>query len=542
MEINSSLLQGALHGLLINKKNITLITILLLGIFLIVPAFISAQADVSYCCEKTTAGAWCQDAPQNECDSSYRSIPTSCEATSYCKLGTCINSPEGTCMENTPEVVCDEAGGLWDPRESDEIPQCQLGCCLIGDQAAFVTQTRCKKLSTDYNLETNYRTDIQNEIQCIASASPDVKGACVFEQEFERTCRLLTRTECQDLKTGSPESLIEFHEGFLCSAEDLATNCGPSKQTTCVEGKDQVYFVDTCGNLANVYDSSKQGDANYWSEIQPATCGIGSNNANSVTCGSCDYFLGSTCKQYDRSVDNAKPTYGDNICRSLGCKDGDFENTYGRNPLHGETWCAATTGDEKVNSPGGRHLRLICYNGDVTIEPCGDFRQQVCLQSGVSISGTDIFKTAACRANLWQDCAAQDNEQDCENPDKRDCDWINTTRFDSEGNKIENVCVPAYAPGFDFWNPDGDATSLCSLASTQCVVTIEKGVFGDGEITSGSECAELVDGELRIKDSWQDGINNMCVSLGDCGSKTNYVGARGFYNQSPVAIDGERQD
>jgi len=152
-----------------------------LGIFLI--GIVSAIGEVSYCCEKTIGGAWCQNALEEQCsieidpftNTPYKKVPASCEATSYCKLGTCIS--EGDCMENTPERRCDkELGGYWEGKDADEIPQCKLGCCLIGDQAAFVTQTRCKKLSAVYGLQTNFRTDLTNELVCIASTMSDVKG------------------------------------------------------------------------------------------------------------------------------------------------------------------------------------------------------------------------------------------------------------------------------------------------------------------------------------------------------------------------------
>ena len=139
-----------------NKTTLTILTILAVVFML---TFLSAE--ISYCCEKTTDGAWCQNAPQDKCDSTFRTNPTSCEATSYCKLGTCVDSQEGTCMENTPQRVCETSNGVWNETTADEIPRCQLGCCLIGDQAAFVTQTRCKRLSVIYSLPIDFRTDIQ---------------------------------------------------------------------------------------------------------------------------------------------------------------------------------------------------------------------------------------------------------------------------------------------------------------------------------------------------------------------------------------------
>src|SRR3972149_6637514 len=175
-----------------------------LGIFLLLIILKTNTAEAlspSYCCEKTTQGKWCQNVgDKNNCDTSngLRSVPTSCDATSYCKPGTCVNTQDGVCMENTPQRTCEDpiggkTAGKWYDSSVDSVPQCRLGCCLIGEQAAFTTQIRCKQLSSLYGLETNYRTDINSEIACIASAAPKVKGACVFEQEFQRTCKLTTR-------------------------------------------------------------------------------------------------------------------------------------------------------------------------------------------------------------------------------------------------------------------------------------------------------------------------------------------------------------
>ena len=507
-----------------------LIPIIIIGIFLfgfLVSIFsinlVHAVGEVSYCCEKLDNGAWCQNAPKDSCDASFRAVPTSCESTSYCKLGTCIDSQEGTCQENTPEKVCEDNGGVWSAGKPEDIPQCSLGCCLIGDQAAFVTQTRCKRLSSLYGIEINFRTDISSEIQCIASATSEVKGACVFEKDFEKTCQFTTQKDCNDM--GSANNGTDFYAGTLCSDESLGTNCGPSEKTICVDGKDEVYFVDTCGNLANIYDASKIKDKNYWSEVKnkDESCNPNSKNGNadSATCGNCDYYLGSTCKSYDRTEDKTKPNFGDNICRDLSC-------TYeGKVYQHGETWCANSAGTDK-NLPGSRYYRMVCYNGEVSVEPCADFRQEVCIESDI-----DGFSTAACRVNMWQDCTAQDNKKDCENTDRRDCVWnppsgtaVSKTRDNEKVSGNATACFPLNPPGFDFWNSEGDAQTLCSKASTQCIVTFEKGIIGGEKCTNNCEC---------LTDAWANSHNQVCTSLGDCGSSVNYLGAEG-YNKIDDAV------
>lgn len=498
---------------MVDKKILTSGMILLISIFLI--SIVSSQ-NVSYCCEKTTSGAWCQDAPEAKCDDNFRKVPTSCEATSYCKKSCCFNSQEGTCMENSPQRNCQELGGVWDETYSADcdIPQCSLGCCLIGDQAAFVTQTRCKRLSSLYGLEINFRTDISNEIQCILSATSDVKGACVFEKEFEKTCLFLTKKECLEMEINSGTE-VSFHEGFLCSAESLGTNCGPTEQTKCVEGRDEVYFIDSCGNLANIYDASRIEDKNYWSKIigKDESCGADDTNGNadSETCGNCDYYLGSTCKT--KSARDAKPKFGDYICRDLSC---EYE---GKKYEHGETWCADAKG-VKDNLPGSRHFRLVCYNGEVSVEPCADFRQEVCIQSDI-----DGFKTAACRVNMWQDCYAQTNKKDCENEDARDCKWIQTIWSPRAGDtpgiirSSGGVCVPLHTPGLDFWEAEGDAQSLCSIASTKCVVLWEEGLIGGSDCIANCQC---------LSPTWKSQMSKICTLIGDCGDSKNYIGGSGY--------------
>ena len=120
-------------------------------------AFVISQEDTApsfnVCCEKTKSGAWCQNTKEIDCDDRFRKSPTSCDATSFCKLGCCVDSEEGLCMKNTPQRVCEISSGTWLDDESCNVQQCGLGCCVLGDQASFVTLTRCKRLSRIYGLK-----------------------------------------------------------------------------------------------------------------------------------------------------------------------------------------------------------------------------------------------------------------------------------------------------------------------------------------------------------------------------------------------------
>lgn len=515
--------------------------IFLIGIFIL---NIVSAADPLVCCErlKTNPEAWCQNALESECATGvnpfsktnelYKIAPTVCESTSYCKMGTCVNQQEGTCMPNTPAVVCNNEKGIWKNKEMSELGECQLGCCLLGsDEIAFVTLTRCKKLSSDFGLDTNFRPEIQSEYECIASVTSNEMGACVYEVEYQRTCTMTTQTDCNKIEES------EFHKGYLCSAQQLTTNCGPSKQTICHD--EQVYFIDTCGNPANVYDSSKINNNTYWTYIMEPSCDNGAGNKNSKTCGACDYYSGSTCKTYDTT----KPLYGDYICASLDCSDGH---------QHGETWCTENSKNTVLgkNLPGSRYFRMMCYDGEIIQEPCDGYRNEICRESEVG-----GFSTAACTINRWQECTFQINKSVCEDEYMRDCKWISgySIMKDEEGKDLgyttktietsiaglreittPGSCVPKYAPGFDFWEGEGLGAERCSIGSAICVVKYEIGIFASKEKLSEKDWADkkkkcvencqcIPDGSSEYK-KWESTMHNICTSLGDCGNKKNYFG------------------
>ena len=94
------------------------------------------DSEPTVCCSQTTSGAFCQDVPATECASGSQQAPTSCDATSFCRAGTCFDDIEGTCLDNTPQLVCNDNGGVW---SLNSLPQCGLGCCVLGDQARFGT-------------------------------------------------------------------------------------------------------------------------------------------------------------------------------------------------------------------------------------------------------------------------------------------------------------------------------------------------------------------------------------------------------------------
>ena len=131
------------------------------------------------------------------------------------------------------------------------------------------------------------------------------------------------------------------------------------------------------------------------------------------------------------------------------------------------------------------------------------------------------FKNSVCKVNEWRDCYGQTIQSECENFDKRDCLWIPNAPSIANGSsqgKFTGACVPSFTPGFDFWNPETEATELCALASQDCVVKFEKGIFGEPKCVENCDC---------LDEQWKGDMNNFCMALGDCGDKENYLGVKG---------------
>jgi hypothetical protein len=527
---------------MVNKKSIIgfeFLFVLLLIVSVLPSVFADdAVSEASFCCERSKVGAWCVNAPEDQCNPSYSAAPTSCETTSYCQLGTCYESEEGICMENTPQKVCENDGGTWSDKSVEQLPQCQLGCCIIADQAAFVPLVRCKRLSTLFGIENNYRTDITDEMTCIATAQSQDKGACVYDEDFQKTCEFTTRGECtgdEDAEGGKT-----FYKDLLCSFEDLATNCAKQSSTTCYKG--DVYWVDSCGNYENVYSNDEEKSWNNGRVLEPSEV-CDPSNGDDKACGNCDYMLGTRCSESSGFFSSEA------FCKKTVCVDRD-----GDSRINGESWCVqddgAGNGEDRV---GSRYYRELCVDGEVIVEPCADFRNEICIESSTETTIGD-FSSAACKVNKWQDCILQEDEEDCIK-ESRDCIWIddivNGTIIgaelwsiedkDEEEDKTESIiksksgiCVAKISPGLEFWK-EGNAQEICAVANERCVVTYEVGIIGQtgnwktADMISEEEGSlfglkkKVIEGSKDCLDNnWALKADQVCSAMGDCGGYVNY--------------------
>ena len=333
---------------------------------------VSATEQVG-CCLETKVGQYCQEVLESQCESDF-SIE-SCESRDECQLGCCYDEAETIFTKNAYNFRC---AGLWDEEPSCNIPEAQEGCCHYGSTTAFVTQGRCKELTqTITKWDTGYEWDSHiPESICVMIPLLETKGACINGD----SCIHTTYKECEEKYDGS------FRENLLCTAPELNTGCKPTEFTVCSNNK--VFFQDSCGNTANLYDASKLDDTNYWTYISPV---YDSCNEQDSSCGNCD-GLETICEA--SSATKAS-------CVDIGC--------YFTHPItwetaeyqHGDEWCVyeSQIGDGH-DVPGSEHYIARCNYGEVEYSSLQSGRKKICTTLSASTSdGSYTFEKTMDQAN-----------------------------------------------------------------------------------------------------------------------------------------------
>ncbi|MFQ5531295.1 MAG: hypothetical protein ACE5ES_01625, partial [Candidatus Nanoarchaeia archaeon] len=490
---------------------------------------VSAQG-VLGCCTQTTDGAVCQEVLQGDSSCSDDNfIPSRCNEVSECRTGCCIDESEGLCSENTPKGTCEAEGGEFNSDTACNILQCQLGCCVLGSQTQFVTDQRCQVLSDFHGLEKDYRQQIKTEVECLLLGNEQVFGACITS---DNVCQFTTQVEC--LALGG-----DFFEGQMCS---LVSSCEKQSNVGCVDEKDEIYWFDSCGNRENIYEGGSQEarDRSYNNGLvlsKADSCNPTSNNINSETCGNCNYLLGSKCSETDLSEIRVED--GPYVCRDLNC-----ENTFdGSDRVNGESWCnydaSVGNGEDPV---GSRHWRHICIDGKEIVDPCADFRQEVCVEQEINLteSGSEKFSTSSCVLNEWRTCLTINNEENV-NTLRSECSE-NKHCFVKEvfhpGDRVADgpvtVCLPQYSPGFQFYGEAGDVASAACAFATQEVQVVQ--VHECGFLGIGDDWVYVAN-EVATTEAWTQSMNKWCTSIGDCGAYVNIAGevTTGGYSTTGIA-------
>jgi hypothetical protein len=467
---------------------------------------ISAESVEWNCCPETKEGAICQNIASTDKEScAVAQIATSCDYVSDCKRGCCIDEEEGLCTTKTTKQKCEGEGGEWKDEENCLIAECQKGCCVLGNNAEFVTEKRCSLLSLFYGFEKDFR-GYKSEVECLALSVSQEKGACVLDGG---NCKFSAETECLNLGG-------DFYKDNLCSNPILNTICEKQKSTGCVEGKNEIYWFDSCGNRENIYSSDKDFSWNNGKILsKEESCNSKVSNAGSTTCGNCDGFE-SRCSETKAGETHVKD--GNYICKSMNCID---ENGIKRK--NGESWCAYDGSIGEVTGPSGelissdtvgsRHWKRYCIEGEINVEPCADYRGEICVQSEIK-EDSKTFSIASCVMNEATFCLGYNEKEDMEElcNDNEYC-VLKNVNIDKYFNF--NVCVGKYPKGFDLNDNSGSNNAVCSMASQKCEVVYQKNHLGHWKCKANCDCE---DKEFTEK------MNDLCVSLGDCGSYINYVG------------------
>jgi hypothetical protein len=507
---------------LIQKKSASILEIVLMIVSTIAFAYIiseplkevSAQVSGVGCCEKTKTNAICQNTAVQDCQEGFSDY-TTCDETANCKRGCCI-SDKGTCSMNAPKAKCESDGGRWNENAECKIPECARGCCVLGTQTQFITERECNALSKIYGLQKDFRRQVATEGECLLLAYAADEGACVFETVEGRTCKFGTRQECKATANS------EFSPGFLCSHPTLATDCVRQMKTGCIEGRDEVYWFDSCGNRENIFTSNKDESWNKGYVLKKeASCNPGEGNANSPSCGNCDRFRGSTCGLGED---------GKAVCKSLDCKNAAGNAGVKKDRKNGESWCVYESRvGNGTDVPGTSHYRHICIDGEIKVERCQEARVELCAETEIQgISGK--FSQAGCIPNLAYNCLQFNTQyrkgeitkeefvEKCnENPH---CMIIDFEEGKYAVNPQFKFCTSRYPRGFTDLKDD---LGICGMASWDCtrIESIAEFLGGRGK------CGEGYTGTMGCDCGNNDKFvkaGQICKSLGDCGASVNVEG------------------
>ncbi|MCX6711863.1 MAG: hypothetical protein NT139_02410 [Candidatus Woesearchaeota archaeon] len=409
------------------------------------------------CCEKTKDGASCLYTDESNCASNYNKAYTTCDQTQYCKKVCCIDQEQGRCYKNTAFASCrSNSNTTSNPDASCEtVSQCNKGCCILGNECSLTTKQECVYKAIPYPSlnNTNYFNEgISDEFQCLNECTKSDEGCCI---NYDGTCTYTTKEQCPTANEPTSSSL-GFLKNQLCSSSNLECGCTPHHHKACVPDQEDVYWFDSCGNKEEVAE-----DCNY---DQDTYCGIVNNETT---------------------------------CKSINCldpfKDPRTPSSMSINSRkNGETWCMYESGTgDYLDRPGSRHYRDICVFGNELVEPCREYREEVCVEGRTNTTSGD-FSGSSCLHNEIYD-------------------------------SLIKTEISTVQQGFRFWEEGED---ICSAGNTKCTVTF-------------NSCKGCVGNCQCLKQQFIDDTAKWCKAQGDCGANYNILGVKsstGFiHKQNGVA-------
>ncbi|MFH0936346.1 MAG: hypothetical protein V1815_01550, partial [Candidatus Woesearchaeota archaeon] len=128
--------------------------------------------------------------------------------------------------------------------------------------------------------------------------------------------------------------------------------------------------------------------------------------------------------------------------------------------------------------PGSRQYRHVCIYGNELVEPCREYREEICVQGNTTTNLGD-FSGASCLQNEIYDSLIKEN-------------------------------ISTVQQGFNFWEEGED---ICKVANTKCVVVY-------------NSCSGCVQNCKCLEQKYIDDTAKYCKSKGDCGANYNIAGAK----------------
>ncbi len=456
-----------MRGCVLAVKAIFMIFILVLVTFT-VSDLKEVKADGNVCCEQTVDGDNCIYTSQDNCDSSSLMASTSCEQTSYCKVGCCI-SDEGKCSKSVSKATCEGIEDYsWQDGATCEVDACKKNCCVIAEsQCSYTTEANCEQLIVGLEDITLDWRDVDSESSCSSICNAYDKGCCVSDIG----CTYGNKGSCLDddidLTSG-----YGFYKDTYCS--DMG-NCGcvEHSEKKCVD--EDVYWFDSCGNQEEVADD-------------------------------CDYTDGTWC-----GIDNN----GEAVCEDTGCLstfNGEYsgvnrdthDSKIGGRRENGESWCLyESPAGGWFDRPGSQHYRTMCYFGEEIIEPCVDFREQVCIQYPY----TDYFNSTIMDSRgQWNNKLLGDSY-----------DTFNEAGSACIDNGVYQNLINANVTSVPLGNnwDDTGLAETCAVGNIECPVTFARETYlAKWKCVSNCNC---------LTQEWANNAASYCAMQGDCGAKYNLV-------------------
>ena len=277
-----------------------------------------------------------------------------------------------------------------------------------------------------------------------------------------------------------------------------------------IDGLDTVEYIGIPEELPeeNLHGYCMTPDENCHANVRASDCHeilggspIGTYNNTPGTCTGLSDIMGRAGKE------TPKAARFETDCDPSGSCD-DCSNGM----VHGESRCLFDgPAGEGWDYVGSRHYVIKCFDGEVIIEGCRDYREELCAENPSE-------GEAICRINRWHDCSDQETREDCLNQSLRDCDW-NPDLFDSSvptrGIKSDKTpCHPEVPPGFKHWKLPYNKVCQVANEHREC---------------DGFQCPTTMNERQNLN----------CVYQGDCGMWRNIVDTKtseGFHSLNPNNI------